>query len=86
PKVKLRLMQPNLQQDQKFNYIAKNEVMARYLRLSNRATGPDSKGVHDATILIWPEEAFPFFLTREPDALAQISDLIRPDTQLITGA
>ena len=50
PKVKLRLMQPNLQQDQKFNYSAKNEVMARYLRLSNRATGPDSKGVHDATI------------------------------------
>jgi len=86
PKVKLRLMQPDLQQDQKFNYSAKNEVMARYLRLSNRATGPDSKGVHDATILIWPEAAFPFFLTREPDALAQIADLIRPDTQLITGA
>ena len=86
PKVKLRLMQPDLQQDQKFNYSAKNDVMARYLRLSNRATGPDSKGVHDATILIWPEAAFPFFLTREPDALAQIADLIRPDTQLITGA
>jgi len=86
PKVTLRLMQPNLQQDQKFNYSAKNDVMARYLRLSNRATGPDSKGVHDATILIWPEAAFPFFLTREPDALAQIADLIRPDTQLITGA
>jgi len=86
PKVKLRLMQPDLQQDQKFNYSAKNDVMARYVRLSNRATGPDSKGVHDATILIWPEAAFPFFLTREPDALAQIADLIRPDTQLITGA
>ncbi|MGN6571878.1 MAG: apolipoprotein N-acyltransferase [Pseudolabrys sp.] len=86
PKVKLRLMQPNLQQDQKFNYSAKNDVMARYLRLSNRATGPDSKGVHDATILIWPEAAFPFFLTREPDELALIADLIRPDTQLITGA
>jgi apolipoprotein N-acyltransferase len=86
PKVKLRVMQPNLQQDQKFNYSAKSEVMARYLRLSNRATGPDSKGVHDATHLIWPEAAFPFFLTREPDALAQIADLIRPDTELITGA
>ena len=86
PKVKLRLMQPNLQQDQKFNYSAKNEVMERYLRLSNRATGPDSKGVHDATVLIWPEAAFPFFLTREPDALAQIADLIKPNTELITGA
>jgi apolipoprotein N-acyltransferase len=37
-------------------------------------------------VLIWPEAAFPFFLTREPDALAQIADLIRPNTQLITGA
>jgi len=86
PTVKLRLMQPNLQQAQKFNYSAKTEVMARYLRLSNRATGPDSKGVHDATVLIWPEAAFPFFLTREPDALAQIAALIKPDTELITGA
>ena len=84
--VKLRIMQPNLQQDDKFNYAAKAQVMERYLRLSNRPTGPDSKGVHDATVLIWPESAFPFFLTREPDALVQISALLKPSTELITGA
>ena len=38
------------------------------------------------THLIWPESAFPFFLTREPDALAQIADLLPPGTVLITGA
>src|SRR5262249_17623985 len=70
--VKLRIMQPNLQQDEKFNYAAKAHVMDQYLRLSDRATGPQSNGVHDVTHLIWPESAFPFFLTREPDALAQI--------------
>ncbi|HEX5211936.1 MAG TPA: apolipoprotein N-acyltransferase [Pseudolabrys sp.] len=84
--VKLRIMQPNLQQDDKFNYSAKAAVMERYLRLSDRATGPTSKGVHDANILIWPESAFPFFLTREPDALTQISDLLKPSTELIVGA
>ena len=84
--VKLRIMQPNLQQDLKFNYSAKNEVMARYLRLSDRATGPGSNGAHDFTHLIWPEAAFPFFLTREPDALAQIAALLKPSTELITGA
>ncbi|MCF8477204.1 MAG: apolipoprotein N-acyltransferase [Pseudolabrys sp.] len=84
--VKLRIMQPKLQQDAKFNYAAKNEVMARYLTLSDRATGPHSKGVHDVTHLIWPESAFPFFLTREPDALAQITAMLRPGTELITGA
>ena len=29
------------------------------------------------THLIWPESAFPFFLAREPDALAQITGLLR---------
>ncbi len=79
-------MQPNLQQDVKFNYSAKPQVMERYLRLSDRPTGPQSSGVHDATHLIWPEAAFPFFLTREPDALAQIVSLLKPSTELITGA
>ena len=84
--VHLRIMQPNLQQDVKFNYGAKHEVMNRYLALSDRAMGPQSLGVRDATLLIWPESAFPFFLTREPDALAQITRLLNGGTTLITGA
>ena len=84
--VRLRLMQPNVPQDQKFNYSAKQEVMSLYLALSDRAAGPQSTGVRDATHLIWPESAFPFFLTREADALAQIADLLPQGTVLITGA
>ena len=78
--VRLRIMQPNLPQDDKFNYSAKAQVMDRYLRLSDRATGPQSNGARDFTHLIWPEAAFPFFLTREPDALGQISALLKPST------
>ena len=84
--VKLRIMQPNLQQDVRFNYAAKAEVMRKYLTLSDRASGPQSTGVRDASILIWPESAFPFFLTREADALAQIDDLLSKGTILITGS
>lgn len=84
-KVKLRLMQPNLQQDVKFNYAARQMVMDKYLSLSDRATGPQTTGVRDATILIWPESAFPFFLTREADAMAQIANLLPPGTILVTG-
>ena len=84
--VRLRIMQPNLQQDQKFNYGAKQQVMNRYLDLSDRPTGPQSAGVRDVTHLIWPESAFPFLLTREPDALAQIAALLPQGTVLITGA
>jgi apolipoprotein N-acyltransferase len=85
-KVKLRIMQPNLQQDVRFNYSAKAEVMQKYMTLSDRASGPESTGVRDVSILIWPESAFPFFLTREADAMAQIADLLPKGTVLITGA
>jgi apolipoprotein N-acyltransferase len=84
--VKLRIMQPNLQQDVKFNYAAKADVMQKYLTLSDRAAGPSSTGVRDASILIWPESAFPFFLTREADAMAQIAGLLPKGTVLITGS
>jgi apolipoprotein N-acyltransferase len=84
--VKLRIMQPNLPQDTKFNYGARAEVMRRYLALSGRATGPQSSGLRDATVLIWPESAFPFFLAREADAMAQIANLLPQGTILITGA
>jgi apolipoprotein N-acyltransferase len=86
PGVKLRIMQPNLSQDEKFNYGARKQVMARYLALSDRATGPRASGVRDVTHLIWPESAFPFFLQREPEAMAQIADLLSPGTVLIVGA
>jgi apolipoprotein N-acyltransferase len=84
--VRLRIMQPNLPQDDKFNYSAKQRVMSRYLALSDRATGPDRMGVRDVTHLIWPESAFPFFLALEPDAVAQITTLLPKGTTLITGA
>jgi apolipoprotein N-acyltransferase len=84
--VRLRIMQPNLQQDDKFRYSQKQAVMARYLALSERASGPQSTGIADVTHLIWPESAFPFFLTREPDAMAQIAELLPIGTVLITGA
>jgi apolipoprotein N-acyltransferase len=84
--LKLRIMQPNLQQDVRFNYSAKAAVMQKYLALSDRASGPQSTGVRDVNVLIWPESAFPFFLTREADAMAQIADFLPKGTVLITGA
>ena len=78
--VHLRIMQPNLQQDVRFNYAAKQEVVDRYLTLSARP------GLDQVTHLIWPESAFPFFLTREADAFAQIAQALPQNTMLLTGA
>ncbi|MFY9759035.1 MAG: apolipoprotein N-acyltransferase [Xanthobacteraceae bacterium] len=84
--VHLRIMQPNLQQDVRFNYSAKQEVMNRYVALSNEASSAQPQGMAGTTQLIWPESPFPFFLTREADALAQISKLLPQNSVLITGA
>lgn len=84
--VRLRLMQPNLPQDAKFNPANRDAIMRRYLSLSDRATSPRSTGVADVTHLIWPESAFPFLLQDDPKALAQIAALLPPGVTLVTGA
>ncbi len=86
PNTRLRIMQPNLTQDERFRTSAKNEIMDRYISISDRATSPEIQGVKDVTHLFWPESAFPFFLEREADMLARIAKLISPGAYLITGA
>lgn len=84
--VKLRIMQPNVPQDAKFRPENRNQIMRRYLGLSDRATSPQTSGVADVTHLIWPESAFPFLLHRDPGVLAQLAELLPPGVTLVTGA
>lgn len=83
--VRLRIMQPNLPQDAKFNPHNRDAIMRRYLTLS-ASTGRDGQTAADATHIIWPESAFPFLLHRDPASLAQIAGLLEPGSVLITGA
>ena len=82
--VRMRIMQPNVPQDDRFNYNAKQQIMSRYVALSEGGAG--ANGLRDVNFLIWPESAFPFFIAREPDALAMIANMLAPDTVLLTGA
>ncbi|HEX3493840.1 MAG TPA: apolipoprotein N-acyltransferase [Methylocella sp.] len=84
--VKLRIMQPNLAQDAKFRPENKARILSQYLILSARGAGSDSSGLDDVTVLIWPESAFPFILSRDAGALAEIGAVLPQDTVLVTGA
>jgi apolipoprotein N-acyltransferase len=77
--VRLRIVQPAIQQQEK--WLPENEagIFKTYLDLSNSSKG-------DITHFIWPESAFPFVLTQRRDALAAIAELLPPDAYLITGA
>ena len=84
--VRLRIMQPNLAPDQKFIPANREEIVSRYLALSDKATSPERSGIADITHLFWPESAFPFILTRDPEMLARIARALGDKTTLITGA
>ncbi|MGL4441708.1 MAG: apolipoprotein N-acyltransferase [Bosea sp. (in: a-proteobacteria)] len=84
--VKLRIMQPNLPQDDKFRPDKGREIVERYIALSDKATSPQTLGLQDVTHLIWPESAFPFLLGRSPQALQIITNALPKGVTLITGA
>jgi apolipoprotein N-acyltransferase len=84
--VKLRIMQPNLPQDDKFRPEKGREIVERYIALSDKATSPQTLGLQDVTHLIWPESAFPFLLGRTPQALQIITSALPRGVTLITGA
>ncbi len=86
PGVHLRLMQPALSQDQKFNYGRSREILYDYLALSARPSETYPKGLADVSVLVWPESAFPFIYEREPWAAELIADALPQNVTLVTGA
>jgi apolipoprotein N-acyltransferase len=80
--VTVRIVQPAIAQNERWQIDKADETMARYLDLSRN----DAAGLAGVTHLIWPESAFPFLLTERPSALAAIADLLPSGTTLITGA
>ncbi|MDQ0505777.1 apolipoprotein N-acyltransferase [Xanthobacter agilis] len=86
PDVRLRIMQPDLPQDQKFNYSRRQDVLASYLTQSAEASATYPNGLQDVTVLIWPESALPFIYEREPWAAAAIAATLPANVTLVTGA
>ncbi|PPD14497.1 MAG: apolipoprotein N-acyltransferase [Methylobacterium sp.] len=87
PDVKIRIVQPNVSQEEKNRGGSGADILRRYLELSDRATGAHARGLADVTHLFWPEAAFPFLLDREPRAIDAIAQALAPGgTILVTGA
>ena len=83
--VKLRIMQPNVPQDDRFRVENKEQILSQYLRLSAQPSASAPNGLADITHLIWPESAFPFVLSRDAESLARISRSLGRAV-LVTGA
>ena len=86
PDIRLRIVQPALDQREKWDAAKEAEIMGRYFELSNANKGPEAASVASFSHVIWPESAFPFILSQRGDQLANIARLLPPTTSLITGA
>ena len=80
PGVRLRLVQPSIAQTLKWDPAERASNFRRLLALSALP------GAARATDIIWPEAAVPFFLDRNPAALAAISAVVPPGGLILTGA
>ena len=80
PNVRLRLVQPNVPQDDKYTPSLRLAHWRELVELSlARGTGPAP------THIIWPEAAPPFLLAREPGALDDIAIITGTNRVLMTG-
>jgi len=80
PGVRLRIVQPNIAQADKYRPELVERNWDRLIALSHAAAK------QPPTHIIWPEAAPPFVLTRSPEALDEIALLTGNDKILMTGA
>lgn len=77
--IKLRLVQPNIPQGQKWNKAQAEEMLMKHVHLSRE------KGAEELTHVIWPETATQFLLEQDEFARAMAVNALKPGALLITG-
>ncbi len=83
---RVRVIQPNIAQNDKWVPKNKEDIFQLYLDLSDKALSPERAGIDGVDVLVWPESAPPFVLAEDAQALQKIDALLPPGTTLLTGA
>lgn len=84
--VRLRIVQPNIAQVDKWRRDKQQEIFNRFLDLSLRDEAMEKSGLNETTHLIWPESALPFLLARSEVAKTAIGAILPSGITLMTGA
>jgi apolipoprotein N-acyltransferase len=77
----VRLVQPNVSQNDKWRTDNAEAIFDRLLSLSGEGAGSTT-----VRLVIWPESAVPFLLDEDTVALRRIAGLLAPGQTLLTGA
>ena len=84
--VRLRIVQPNIPQREKWLIENRAKVFHKTMRLSAEGGGPARDGLDGISHLIWPESAVPFLLADTGDALSMLARMLPTGTSFILGA
>lgn len=86
PGVSLRIVQPNIGQEQKWRDDHARTIFDTLKRMSTEPTASQPNGIAGVTHVIWPESAVSFFIDESPVAKAELKPLLGGRTVLITGS
>jgi apolipoprotein N-acyltransferase len=82
--VRLRIVQANIDQANKWRPENSAEIFNTYLDLTK--SGGGDRRLDGISLVVWPETAMPFFLAESAQALAAIGDTLPEDTSLLVGS
>ena len=77
----VRLVQPNISQDDKWRADNATDIFSTLMNLS--AQGAGQAGVK---LIVWPESSVPFLLDEDKVALSRIAGVLSPGRMLLAGA
>jgi apolipoprotein N-acyltransferase len=79
----VRIVQPSISQDLKWDAEARRGIFDKYLAMT---AGKPEAGKAKPQIIVWPETAVPYILTKTPQALKAIADTLAEGQVLLAGA
>jgi len=82
--VRLRIVQANVDQANKWRPENSVEIFSTYLDLTKSGAG--AQGLDGITLVVWPETAVPFLLADSSEALHEIGDVLPEGTSLLVGS
>ena len=86
PGVALRIVQPNISQEQKWRQENARGIFEQLKDLSAASTPDRPEGIGSVTHLFWPESAVPFLIDESPVAATELKPLLGGRTVLVTGS
>ncbi len=86
PGVTLRLVQPNIGQDEKWREANARTIFDTLVSLSLEPTAESPQGLAGRSHVIWPESAVPFLIDESLVAKTELARILAGRTTLMTGA